>query len=61
MSRASPTGTGMVMVTAAMATATDRYLTKDMAMAAAMGAQPQLARSGHQLNFFLKPFCKKNH
>ena len=50
MSRASPTGTGMVMVTAAMATATtatDHYLTKAMAMAAAMGAQPPLARSGH--------------
>ena len=58
MSPASPTGTGMVMVTAAMATATsatDRYLTKAMAMAA-MGAQPPLARSGHYLTFFPESF-----
>ena len=48
MSRASPTGTGMVMVTAAMATATAATTAME---AAAMGAQPQLARSGRQLNF----------
>ena len=51
MSRASPTGTGMVMVTAAMATATTATAATTAMEAAAMGAQPQLARSGQELNF----------